>query len=218
MEEKSKSQQGSVVELSLGENHLRIEGSEEFIGNQLETVIDRLDLSHQETRASSQVEDSEKTTQEDDGVRDRELDDFQETESEEDDGATLASDDRLKKVAEEINADYDKLSQHFYVDDDGPGIHDPRNIEPKYALLGFCVIEKVLNGKNTFGNREMKTRLTDDEMVPIDNWGSQFLYNLRRAGVIKNDPNSDKSRNVPFKLKPQGIHEFVEWVNNQNGE
>lgn len=196
------------VDLKYGDNHLRIEGPKEFVERQMDTVLEQIPLKNSsKANGNSQTEAHVPPTQ---APLDAEYDSHEEEPE--------SPDDDLKLVADELSVDYEKLSEEFYVDEDGPGVRNPRQIDPEYALLGFCTIQKVLDGQTVFDNLGMKERLMEDEMVPIDRWGSSLLYNLRRKGLLKNDPKSDKSRNQPFKITPDGIAQFAEWIEEKETE
>jgi hypothetical protein len=124
-----------------------------------------------------------------------------------------AEDSGLHKVAKRLEVDYQQLTEHFYIDDDGIHVHSPLNIEPKYALLGYCTIKEILSDDIYHDNKETKDKLIDVEKVEIDQWGRELLPNLRSTGLIKDNPNVDQDRNKPFKITPSGRRELVEWLN-----
>ena len=209
VEEMSKDESLSSVVISIGQNELRIEGTESFISNELSNILDRIDLSSQSQMDTKDAIDKA-------GSMDEEASEngaSPSTRSEEDLEEEVDDSSPLKKVAERINVPYGALSEHFYLDEDEIHIQDPRNIEPKYALLGYCTIKEELHGKTYHENTETKKKLIDNEKVNIEDWGGTLLYNLREGGYIKDDPNSSKSRFKPFKITPSGREKLVDWLN-----
>lgn len=122
----------------------------------------------------------------------------------------------LSKFADRANVDASKLEEHFYIDEEEIHVQDPLQIEAKYAVLGYCSIREVLDEDPYHDNTETKKKMIDVEKVNIDSWGRKLLPNLRSAGLIKDDPNTEMSRNKPFKVTPKGRKEFVEWLNEDN--
>ncbi|MEZ3144030.1 hypothetical protein [Halobaculum sp. MBLA0143] len=143
-------------------------------------------------------------------VESSELDDFESGSSS--DEERVDTEDELREATDTLDVDPVALAEHFYVDDAGTHVDDPLGIDPKYALLGYGPIEKERTGDPYLDNQETKQTLIEDEMLDIDNWGGTLLYGLRQDGLIKNDPTSDKQRNVPFRITPKGGREFVEWL------
>lgn len=191
------------IELSVGNNELRMVGSEDFLSNTLDSLLDRINLEDPGV-------DSDKSKEESSGVGD----DY----SQEDGSSSPESEENsdLYYVADRLNADPESLDSHFYIQDDEIHIQDPLKIEPKYALLGYCSIREILTEEPYHNNQETKKKLIDQEKVEIDEWGSQFLHNLRRSGLIKDNPNVDQDRNKPFKIMPKGRRELIEWLNEDN--
>jgi hypothetical protein len=207
----------SVVEINFGENRVRVEASEEFITEELKSILEwttqtieqveieeeteeETDSRHERAEQTSLVEVTEESTEE---VEDQD----EKTEAELENGA-----DELAEIAQSLNVDEEKLSSYFYMDGEGTHIKDPLEIDPKYAFLGYCLIEKERTGDPYRDNRRTKEVLIDREMIDINRWGSTFLYRLRNDDLIKDDPNSDKGRNRPFKITPKGHREFVNWL------
>lgn len=206
----------SSIEIELGQNRVKLEGSESFISGELGDVI-QLVQDYQkavgvERDGKVERERGEQATFED--LEETEQPSREETEDESGD----TDEDPLKQVARSRNLPYDKLSRHFYVEDGEIHVQDPRNIKPKYALLGYGIIRKELKRETYLDNKATKEKLIDGEMVDIDRWGGKFLYRLRNEGLIKDDPNSAKSRNKPFKITPTGLDEFSAWLEDSNGE
>lgn len=210
-----------AIDIQIGQSRIHIQGSEEFISEELPDLLDwvennEADILDEEGQRA--VDTSSDDAQEGGDPPSGENLSLEEALSEDENG-TDSSEDKLThiggplaKVADSINVSYDALSKHFYVDDDGVGIQNPRNIEPKYALLGYGVIRKELTGDTYLQNKPTKEKLIDQEMVDISGWGSNLLYSLRRNGLIKDDPNTDKGRNKPFKITPKGFDEFIQWL------
>lgn len=206
----------SSIEIELGQNRVKLEGSEGFISDELDGVIqlvqDYQEAIEDERDGQVERERGEQATFEDLEETEQPSQETPEAESDDTDG------DPLKQVARSLNLPYGELSRHFYVEDGEIHVQDPRNIKPKYALLGYGIIRKQLKGETYIDNKATKEKLIDGEMVDIDRWGGKFLYRLRNEGLIKDDPNSDKSRNKPFKITPSGFDEFSSWLEGQNGE
>lgn len=196
----------SSIELSIGQNDLRIEGSEEFISQELSTILDRVDLTEQQNGIGESGSEPEQVTLDD-------VDRNGDSSTEESNSSNSETNTRLAEVADSLNVKTDSLTKHFFLDGDDIHIQDPMNIEPKYALLGYCIIREEMTGDKYHENTATKEKLIDGEKVNIEEWGSSFLYNLRRSGYIRDDPNSKKGRNKPFKITPSGHKEFVQWLN-----
>lgn len=203
-----------MVEITLGGNKVRIEGTEEFISNELDTILDRISLadSAEPSTPTEQVNngDNSENSGADQSV-DEDITDFGTSDVE-----SLSNFDPITKVSHQLNIDRDNLENHFYIEgtksDFNIHILDPREIPPKYALLGYCTIKEILSEETYHGNTETKKKLIDQEKVNIKDWGRVFLHNLRKEGYIKDDPNTDKKRNRPFKITPKGRNEFLDWV------
>lgn len=201
----------SEVEVTIGQTSVRIEGSESFIERELPTILDWVDSTDGSTEQARGTQESESelsgvTTQP--SIDEAVSEDW----SEPSDGE---AESKISEIASDLNVDPDKLSEHFYIDEDEKSIHiqNPMGIEPKYALLGYCDIREHLTGETYHDNNKTKKKLIDQEKVDIGRWGSSLLYNLRRNGLIKDDPNADRERNKPFKITPKGHKEFVQWIN-----
>lgn len=206
----------SVVKVSVGGNEIRIEGTEEFISEQLDFILSRIEMAS----SSKPSQPSEHTEDNDEEHIPREQAPLNEEFVQEDDsGASEDSEESspLDRVAEKINVSSSELQEYFYLDENEESstrihIQDPMKISGKYALLGYCIIKEDLEDDTYHDNRETKKKLIDEEKVDIDDWGRVFLYNLRNDGLIKDDPQTDKSRNKPFKITPKGYREFVSWL------
>lgn len=206
----------SVIEITLGPNEIHIEGTEEFVSSELETVLERIDIA--ESVGSSDIpspneqrNSKEQVQREQTGLLDQE---FQP--NEQGDKKEESEPDPLETVANRIQVDSEQLKKHFYVEESQEGyevhIYDPTQISSRAALLGYCTIKEILTGETYHDNQHTKERLIDEEKVDINGWGSQFLYNLRRDGLIKDDPSTDLSRNKPFSITPKGREWFVSWL------
>lgn len=213
MSEEHKS--NSVVEINFGENKVRVEASEKFITEELESILKWT------TQSIERVDIEEETEEESDYNHERaeqtslvEVTEAEEDEGQDEETKTEFEDeiDELTEIAQGLNVDEEKLSRYFYIDGEGTHIKDPLEIDPKYAFLGYCLIEKERTGDPYRNNRRTKEVLIDREMIDINRWGSTFLYRLRNDDLIKDDPNSDKGRNKPFKITPKGHREFVNWL------
>jgi len=206
----------SIVEISIGGNQLRMEGTEEFLSNELSEVLDRVDLSASADEqvngaTESQPLDSNPEPEGKNEPVSEEIEEEEETASE-----SESTDSEIQRVAKRLDVDVEKLSAHFYVDEEEIHIHNPLNIEPKYALLGYCTIKEILTEDIYHDNKATKDKLIDVEKVPIDEWGRNLLPNLRNAGLIKDNTKVDRDRNKPFKITPSGRRELVEWLNENN--
>ena len=205
----------SEVNIQVGSNRVHIAGSEEFIIDELPKILDwvsQADITEESVTAEESVNGEEE------GNSDGRLDQTTLLPAPEEGKPEKATDGAISKIEEiamSINADPEKLSDHFYTDDDGIGVQDPRHIDPTYALLGYGIIKKELTGDAYLDNTETKKKLIDHEMVDIDRWGPNFLHQLRRKGLIKDDPNTDRKRNKPFKITPKGFDEFINWLENE---
>jgi len=211
---KKDSRNTSQVEVTVGQASIRIEGSESFIEKELPTILDWVDSNDGEIKATEQTQEDEGT--ESDSDRSVSQPSLTEAANETGDESGGEAESKLVEVAYDLNVDPDKLSQHFYIDEDENTVHiqNPMEIDPEYALLGYCDIRERLTGDTYHDNAKTKKKLIDQEKVDIERWGSSLLYGLRREGYIKDDPNSDRSRNKPFKITPKGHQEFVKWINN----
>jgi hypothetical protein len=205
----------SVVEIDMGHNRVRVEASEEFISQELESILQWTS----DYTGSVESEPVRDDSEEEEGVQQTSLEDLGTEPSEEkalhshtEEESNEHISDEMEEIARSLNVDPSELSKHFYLDSTGAHIQDPTKIEPKYAFLGYCLIEKERTGESYRDNQETKKTLIDEEMVDIDRWGSTFLYRMRNAGLVKNDPRSDKKRNQPFKVTPKGHREFVSWL------
>jgi antitoxin component of MazEF toxin-antitoxin module len=202
-------EQTSQVELSVGQTSIRIEGTESFIERELPTLLDWVDTKETEAEQHEQVQTEDNT---DEADVQSSLPVKKGTGAGNESGEAKS---KLDQVAQQIGADADKLSDHFYIDESEETIHiqNPMDIDSKYALLGYCDIREKLTGETYHDNSKTKKKLIDQEKVDIERWGSSLLYTLRRNGLIKDDPNSDRNRNKPFKITPKGHKKFVKWIN-----
>lgn len=207
----------SSVEISLGNNEIRISGSEEFISGELESILEKIDLTKDSeslgsTKQTLEGDSEEETTIEQANLKGRTIEGTENLESEK---------DPLNVVADDLNVDVTSLKRHFYVEEVENGeeydvhIQDPTGLPNKFAFLGFCTIREVLNDQIYHENVEMKRRLIDVEKIDINNWGGTFLYRLRNDGLIKDDPNTNKKRNKPFKITPSGRQDLIDWLKSQ---
>lgn len=201
----------SEVEVSVGQTSVRIEGSESFIERELPTILDWVDSND---GGVVQNEGSEgREAKSDQAVTQSSLPEV--ASKEETNASDTERQSKLADIARDLNVNPEKLSEHFYIDEDENTIHiqNPMDIEPEYALLGYCDIRERLTDETYHDNNKTKKKLIDQEKVNIERWGSNLLYGLRRNGLIKDDPNSDRQRNKPFKITPKGHEEFVQWIN-----
>lgn len=196
----------SEVEIAVGQTSVRIEGSESFIESQLPRILDWADGA---SDLAAPVENESDNSY--DGSTQAPLPTVEDTEDNEVESQSLA-DSRMEEVAQKLNVEASALSAHFYIDDDGVHITNPMAIEPEFALLGYCTIREQLTGETYHDNRKTKQTLIDQEKVDIERWGSNFLYRLRNEGLVKDDPNTDRRRNKPFKITPKGHQKFINWV------
>jgi len=225
MRENESENSNSVVEINFGQHRVRVESSEEFISEQLESILSWTTESIEKVEAGSEIESPEPEEEE---LTQELLADVRDNTNEvghkpgsgesERDKAPVntkhTGGEQLGKIAKQLNIDPSALSDHFYLDGEGTHIRDPLDIDPKFAFLGYCLIEKERTGESYRENRATKQALIDREMIDIDSWGSNFLYRLRQEGLIKDNPNSDRKRNRPFKITPKGHREFVNWIEN----
>lgn len=199
----------SAVDISIGDNNVQVRGSEDFVSKELSNILDKVDLTVQR-----RTNGSGNHQQETPNITDLE---------DQDSNTTLEAgsipdgvDPQLAEIADSLNVDIEALSEHFFLEDGEVHIQDPRNIDPKYALIGYCIVREELTGEMYHDYNETKTQLIDGERVNIEEWGSTFLYRLRQSGFIRDDPNSQKSRNRPFKITPGGHEEFADWLDEDN--
>lgn len=199
----------STVELTIGKNNLRIEGTEGFISQQLSTILDRIDLGSQPQTSLDEGDGSEQATFGDVSDNGTSV-----SEKPNPDNRTPSNiDPQLSQIAERVNVKPESLAEHFYLDGEDIHIQNPRNIEPKYALLGYCTVKEEMTEEPYHDNTETKKKLIDVEKVDIDDWGGVLLHSLRQGGYIKDDPHSQKKLNRPFKITPPGRGEFIDWLN-----
>lgn len=208
----------SSVEIVIGPNEIRINGSEKFVSEELEALLEKVDLTKSVEPLGTQTPS---------GMARVEKEELIEHDQEDGENAVSSSEssihDPLNRVAESLNVPPGGLKDQFYLDEtedneDGEleiHIMYPTKIPQKYALLGYCTIKEELTGQTYFDNKATKEKLVDGEKVPIEYWGRKLVHNLRNEGLIKDDPNSDKKRNRPFKVTPKGRSQFVEWVRQQ---
>ncbi|WP_435069637.1 hypothetical protein [Haloplanus sp. C73] len=206
----------SLVEISIGSNQLRMEGTEEFLSDQLSTILDRIDLSSQSESKPAGNPETVSETPEPEPETESQSEDKEREPNETEEVSSETGDTELHKVARRLDVDHEKLAEHFYIDDGGIHVHSPLNIEPKYALLGYCTIKEILSDDIYHDNKETKDKLIDVEKVEIDQWGRELLPSLRSVGLIKDNPNVDRDRNKPFKITPSGRRELIEWLNENN--
>jgi len=218
----SEDDEKSTVEIVIGQNRVHIEGTEKFVSDELSTILDRISLAHSEKPSEPSRQTSDSNNGATDGTPGQQVPLSEEgfTTEEAEMSGDDAEPDPLKKVAEAINVPVETLRKHFYVEEDNSEldihVQDPTKISAKYALLGYCTIREVLLGETVHNNKETKKKLIDVEKVDIDAWGRKLLYRLRQKGYIKDDPNTDRSRNKPFKITPQGRKEFVDWLRDES--
>lgn len=205
----------SFVDITVGSNNVRVEGSEDFISQELSTILQSLNLDRQQP-VESEIEEKgadDDTEQVDLGMESTIDGD---SPSSEFDNSRGNINPQLEKVARRINVDPDDLANHFYIQSGEVHIQNPLEIEPKYALLGYCIIREVLDDVTHHDNLETKRKLIDKEKVNIEQWGGVLLHKLRQSGSIKDDPNSTKSQNKPFKITPKGQEKLVDWLNDDD--
>ena len=188
----------AIIDITIGNSEIHIEGSEKFVSRELSTVLEKVDIEHQ-----SQTKDIDGQTSQESSQTSAEIEEPEDLEGE------------LNKVADGLGVDSNKLKKHFFIDDNDLHIENPLNIPARQALLGYCTIENEWTGKTTFENRPMKTKLVEQEGVEIDEWGD-FIYNARRRGDIRDDPSSSQQRNKPFRLTRDGRDAFLAWLENGN--
>lgn len=208
------------VEVSIDGAEVSVRGSEKFVREEIESIADlAADLAEasdakQDSHDGNQAGSDEHrqlgshTTKKSDSSK-NEL-----PEGEEQKESVVRGE--LTEVAQSLNVDPGALGEHFYVDDEGTHVDDPLEIDPKYALLGYGLIEKERTSEPYLDNQETKKTLIEQEMLDIGDWGGSFVYGLRDDGLIQNDPRSEKKRNVPFRITPKGRKEFVEWLSDDD--
>jgi len=206
------------VEISVRGAEISVRGSEEFVKEEIDTVADLADDLADLSATERDKESAESSS------TDQHVQKDSETDGDSDDStAKPPSREPLSNVGEEIqeaadglNVDPVALGDYFYIDEAGTHVDDPLETDPKYALLGYGLIEKERTGDPYLDNQETKQTLIEQEMLPIESWGGTFLYGLRQDGLIQNDPRSEKKRNVPFRITPEGRREFVEWLSDED--
>lgn len=192
------------VNITVGQNKIELVGSEQFISDELSDILEKVNI---QKGVKNSSEDSEIPTEPDNSESNSSNDEL--------DNSVNKSNSDLEVVAESLGVDIGKIRQYFYIENDELHIENPLNIEPKYALLGYLSIENERQNKTTFDNLGMKDTLITKEGVDIDSWGD-FIYNSRRRGEIRDDPDSEQSRNKPFRLTRAGREEFIHWINEDN--
>ena len=193
----------SFVELKIGRNEVRLEGTEEFISQELSTILEKIDLvSQQQDNLEGSLESGQSTHSDEDI----------EVNSSDSDKEPSESEGVLKSVAKKLGVDIDIINDHFYIDNGDIHIANPLDIEPKYALIGYCIMKEYKDDEIYHDNLETKRKIIDSEKVNVERWGD-LLSNLRRSGHIKDDPSYQGERNKPFKVTPKGQKELVEWIN-----
>lgn len=200
----------AAVKIVVGQNEVEIEGSEDFISEELSTVLETLDL---ETQPDGVVSNGHQPQS---GTVEETSNGASHSDAESDTTDSADSSSNLEYVASKLDVEVDSLKRYFFVDDGELHIENPLNIPPRFALLGWCTIENERKGKVTFENLSMKDKLVSQEGVEIDGWGD-FVYNARRRGDIRDDPDSDQNRNKPFRLTRDGREAFIEWLE-EDGE
>ncbi|MFC7325496.1 hypothetical protein ACFQMF_12995 [Halorubrum rutilum] len=190
----------AVIDLAIGRNQIRIEGSESFVSDEMETILDTIDLRKGEQNPSSR------------GTESTELQDFDDNSEVDSTNEADTNKSELSEIAESLGVELSRLRRHFFIEDGNIHVENPLNIPPRFALLGYCTIENERKNTTTFDNTEMKEKLINGEGVEIDGWGD-FIYNARRRGDIRDDPNTDQSRNKPFRLTRDGRESFLDWLN-----
>ena len=214
----------SVVEIGIGDNKVKIKASEEFISKEIDSILSWTKESINKVGEEQVVGSDSKIA--DNEAEEKSLEDFKGEEGEEnkkqkaketDENKNDNSDGgKISQIADRLGVDSEKLSEMFFISEDNVHIQDPLEIDPKYAFLGYCLIRKHITDDSYRDNKRTKEVLIDREMLDITRWGGTFLYTLRQEGLIKDDPNSDRRRNKPFKITPKGHREFVQWLENQD--
>lgn len=201
----SQEQRQSVVELSIGGNNVHIKGSEDFVSEQLSTVLSEVEF-------NGQAKDISNPSASKDNINSSNTEVDSSDESTEEDAEDHS---QLAEVARSIGVEPGELRRYYFVDDKGAlHLENPLNMDPKYAFLGYLTIENERTGKQVFDNTGMKETLVSQEGIDIGDktWGG-FIRNARRRGDIRDDPDTDQERNKPFRLTRAGREEFVEWLN-----
>ena len=200
----------STVEIVYGEKEVRISGSENFVSDELSNILNEIDLTSKEYAESKVRKNDSQAGQKSGGRRD----------SHEPGNNSTNEQDPLQQVSGQLNVPAAKLREHFYVEESSSElvihIQYPTKIPEEFALIGYCTIKEVLTGQTYYENKVTKQKLIDEEKVTIDEWGRKFLHKLRKSGLIRDDPNSKKSRNRPFKITPKGREELAEWLSNNS--
>lgn len=186
------SDENSRINLESGGDKVEIEGSEEFISNQMEQL--------KEIHPSLFERDSTNTQENQQTIREE---DESETSSEE-----TSADNRLQQIAQELDLPYEKLNEEFHLEENKVHIQNPRSIPPKIALLGYCAIKSEID-ENHFENKETKEILENRERVNLDDW-KNILYNGRDSGIIKDV--GDQKQYKPFKIMPKGLDKLSDWL------
>lgn len=192
------------VELRIGGNEVKLQGSEDFISKELETILQNVDLSNSNGNTKPQDEEDSSESES------RDLDDTEDDNREEDSDTDYHP--AIVAVADKLSVDPAKISSHFYIEDENIHIHDSYSMPHRHALFGYCMLRTEMTGETIFDNPDTKRKLVEEERVPIDEWGGSFLHSLREENLIKNDPNSDKQRFVPFKIAPRAEQRFRDWL------
>lgn len=192
----------SEIELSIGGNDVHISGSEDFVSEQLSTVL-------------SELEFDDPTTPRPDGAISRSAN--RESDVDPESKMDEVTDDHsgFDKVAESLDVGPELLQKYFFISSDGElHLENPLNMEPRYALLGYLTIETERTGKQVFDNGGMKNKLVSEEGIDLGDstWGD-IVYNARRSGDIRDDPDTTQERNKPFRLTRDGREKFIEWLN-----
>lgn len=212
----SEESENSVVEISVGQNQLRVEGSEEFISDELSKILDRVDMTAPPA-LPAEADGGEEAVESEVSKPGEQAKLFDEpAPNQADTGEDSDTDTELSEVANRLNVEPNAISEYFFIDGDEVHIQDPMNIQPRYALLGYCSIKEILTGEQYHDNAATKKKLIDVEKVNISEWGGNLLYSLRQEGLIKDNPHTDKKRNKPFKITPPGREELVKWLNEDN--
>lgn len=209
--------ENSIVEISVGSNRLKVTGSEKFISEELETILDKVDMTSHSSPIAAESDGGTASLEPESEKSGKQSKLFEETETGKS-GPTeeVGGNSELSRVASRINVNISSLKKYFYIDGEEVHIQDPMNIKQKYALLGYCTIKEIVTGEQYHDNAETKRKLIDVEKVNIGDWGGELLYNLRQEGSIKDNPNTEKQRNKPFKITPNGREELVNWLNEDN--
>lgn len=202
----------SLVEISVGETQLKVEGSEEFISEELSKILDQVDMAASTVPTESGEHSPSETTKPRDQPKSLEHSEAEQPKTTTDKYANS----NLAKVADRLNVESSALEEYFVIDEGNIRIRNPMDIEPKYALLGYCSIQEILTDDQFHDNNKVKKKLIDVEKVDINEWGRKFLYRLRNQELIKDNPNTNKQRNKPFKITPSGRKDLINWINENN--